>query len=139
VTKSTIDPYIEVSIHVPDWTHSPFLPPPAALGSTSTSATTYSPPANPTSSAGNPPSTGRALSYRTGVVKNNGFNPVWQENACLPFDCVGDMKDLIFVRFAVRTEGGDEDQPLAVYCSNLGSLQSGEFWEALPFSVIVLT
>lgn len=58
-------------------------------------------------------------------MKNNGFNPVWQEDLRLPFDCVGDMKDLIFVKFAVRHEGRDEEDPLAVYCTSLGSLQQG--------------
>lgn len=61
-------------------------------------------------------------------MKNNGFNPVWEEALSLPFDCVGDMRELVFVRFAVRQEGADEDkEPLAVYGVSLGSLREGEF------------
>ena len=63
---------------------------------------------------------------RTGVVKNNGFNPIWEEPLSLPFDCVGDMFDLIFLRVAVRDEREDaSDEPLAVYCVSLGSLKQG--------------
>ena len=130
--KAVIDPFVEVSVHVPDWSHSPFLP-------TSTDAAAYSAPTILTSSAlpksststptktasSTPASSARTITYRTGVVKNNGFNPVWQEDLHLPFDCVGDMMDLVFVRFAVRHEGS-EDEPLAVYCASLGSLQRGE-------------
>ena len=57
-------------------------------------------------------------------MKNNGFNPVWEQMLCLPFDLVGDMRELVFVRFAVRQEEGD-DEPLAVYCVSLGSLNVG--------------
>lgn len=35
------------------------------------------------------------------------------------------MKDLIFVRFAVKQEDKEDDEPLAVYCSSLGSLNMG--------------
>ncbi|KAG1789657.1 PLC-like phosphodiesterase [Suillus plorans] len=107
--KSTVDPYVEVSIHVPDWPHASYH--------SSSSSTTTSP-----SSTG---STGRLLSRRTNSVKNNGFNPVWQEVLSLPFDCVGDMFDLIFVRFAVRRDGDNDEEPIAVYCVSLGSLAMG--------------
>ena len=45
----------------------------------------------------------------------------------LPFDCVGGMLDLIFVKFTVRQEGKDDDndEPLAIYCVPLGSLREG--------------
>ena len=36
------------------------------------------------------------------------------------------MMDLVFVRFAVRHEGSEEE-PLAVYCASLGSLERGEY------------
>jgi phosphatidylinositol phospholipase C, delta len=68
---------------------------------------------------------GKTVSAKTSVVKNNGFNPVWEETLQLPFECVGDMMDLIFVRFVVECEDRDEDQPLAVYCASLGSLARG--------------
>ena len=58
-------------------------------------------------------------------MKNNGFNPVWDEGLSLPFDCVGDMLDLIFVRFAVKQEDKADGEPLAVYCTSLGSLEHG--------------
>lgn len=93
-----VDPFVEVSIHVPDWPHQ---------------GTTAVEPA-------------RTLSYRTGVVKNNGFNPVWEETLHIPFDCVGDMRDLIFVRFVVRQGDREDVEPLAVYSASLGSLGHGE-------------
>ncbi|KAG2120381.1 1-phosphatidylinositol-4,5-bisphosphate phosphodiesterase 1 [Suillus clintonianus] len=108
--KSMVDPYVEASIHVPDWgyaTHS------------------QSSPASATPSPSSSGSTGRLLSRRTNSVKNNGFNPIWQETLSLPFDCVGDMFDLIFVRFAVRRDGDSDEEPIAVYCASLGSLAMG--------------
>ena len=63
---------------------------------------------------------------KTSVVKNNGFNPVWEQSISLPFDCVGDMLDLVFVRFAVKQEDKDDEEPLALYCTSLASLNSGE-------------
>lgn len=105
--KSMVDPYVEVSIYVPDWPHA------SHHRSSSSSATTLT------------GSTGRLLSRRTSSVKNNGFNPVWQELLSFPFDCVGDMFDLIFVRFAVRRDGDNDEDPIAVYCVSLGSLAMG--------------
>ncbi|EGO18883.1 hypothetical protein SERLADRAFT_480572 [Serpula lacrymans var. lacrymans S7.9] len=112
--KSMINPYVEVSIHIPDWTT-----PPTAQASTSQLIPSTS------TTGSSSPTVARMLTYRTGVVKNNGFNPVWQETLSLPFDCVGGMKDLIFVRFAVRNEGDNEEEPIALYCVNLGSLEMG--------------
>ncbi|KAI0827269.1 1-phosphatidylinositol-4,5-bisphosphate phosphodiesterase 1 [Trametes gibbosa] len=114
IDKSIIDPFVEVSIHIPDWTHSPFLPDKAADA--------YSPP-----TAGNivEATSARTVTCRTGVVKNNGFNPIWEQQICLPFDLVGDMKDLVFVRFSVKQENKEDDEPLAVYCASLGSLNLG--------------
>lgn len=116
IDKSIVDPFVEVSIHIPDWTHSPFLPDKAADA--------YSPP-----TAGNivEATSARTVTCRTGVVKNNGFNPVWEQQICLPFDLVGDMKDLVFVRFSVKQENKEDDEPLAVYCASLGSLNLGTF------------
>ncbi|KAH7098050.1 PLC-like phosphodiesterase [Auriculariales sp. MPI-PUGE-AT-0066] len=100
--KQIADPYVEVSVHMPDWTHSPFDP--AAAGEGTTRA--------------------RTSTARTNVVKNNGFNPVWQETLSLAYDVVGDMRDLVFVRFEVYDETDDENS-LAEYCMSLGSLQYG--------------
>ncbi|KAH7910331.1 PLC-like phosphodiesterase [Hygrophoropsis aurantiaca] len=109
VDKSIVDPYVEVSIHIPDWTHSPYP-------NESTISLGQSPPTSTPS---------LIATYRTNAVKNNGFNPVWQESMRIPFDCVGGMQDLIFVRFAVRRDGENDDEPIAVYCVSLGSLAMG--------------
>ncbi|KAI0657617.1 1-phosphatidylinositol-4,5-bisphosphate phosphodiesterase 1 [Cubamyces menziesii] len=114
IDKSVIDPFVEVSIHIPDWTHSPFLP--------ENTADAYSPPTAATTVSA---TSARTVTCRTGVVKNNGFNPIWEQQICLPFDLVGDMKDLVFVRFSVKQENKEDDEPLAVYCASLGSLNLG--------------
>ncbi|KAJ7448275.1 1-phosphatidylinositol-4,5-bisphosphate phosphodiesterase 1 [Mycena galericulata] len=109
---SSVDPFVEVSLHVPDWSgfhpqqHGVVLAP----GS----------PSIPAASNAN------AITYRTSCVRNNGFNPVWEEKLEIPFSCVGEMMELVFVRFAVRQEGSrDDDEPLAVYCTSLACLQQG--------------
>ncbi|KDQ32544.1 hypothetical protein PLEOSDRAFT_1034074 [Pleurotus ostreatus PC15] len=125
--KTVVDPYVEVSIHVPDWTHQPFLPSPQVKADDKQSKSaedlpTYSPPSGPTATMA---TRARKISSATSVVRHNGFNPVWEEQLRLPFDCVGDMKELIFLKFAVKQEGkgGDDDEVLAVFCASLGSLQ----------------
>ncbi|KAF8184702.1 1-phosphatidylinositol-4,5-bisphosphate phosphodiesterase 1 [Pholiota molesta] len=118
IEKSIVDPYVEVSLHMPDWSHSPFLP-----ESATTAGARYSPSTDATTTT---VSSARTVSFRTNAVKDNGFNPVWQEELCLPFDCVGDMKELIFVEFVVRQEGQKEaDEPLGIYCVPLGCLEKG--------------
>ncbi|PBK93995.1 1-phosphatidylinositol-4,5-bisphosphate phosphodiesterase 1 [Armillaria gallica] len=92
IEKGSVDPYVEVSVHVPDWT---VLSPEQRK----------------------PP--------RTNMVKNNGFNPVWEEKLSIPFECVGEMKELVFIRFAVKQGGQEDGEPLAVFCASLGSLQLG--------------
>lgn len=58
------------------------------------------------------------------VVKTNGFNPVWREELCLPFDCADDMKELIYVGFVVREDGKSGDhEPLDIHCIPLGCLE----------------
>lgn len=115
LTKHIVDPFVEISLLIPDWTLTPFQ--------SDKSSSTSPQPANPNTAAS---STARTVTCRTGVVKNNGFNPVWDEALSIPFDCVGDMKDLIFVKFEVKEGDGDEHgTPLAVYCSSLGSLEEG--------------
>ena len=52
--------------------------------------------------------------------------PVWEQHLSIPFDVVGDMHELVFVRFAVKQEGMVDEEPLAVYCASLGSLNMGE-------------
>jgi phosphatidylinositol phospholipase C delta len=110
--KSMVDPFVEVSIHVPDWTQ-PLPQDSHTVG------------ASPDQQAVPGPIAARTISYRTGTVKNNGFNPIWQDKIPLTFECLGDMKDLIFVRFAVKQEDKEDEEPLALYCVSLGSLQHG--------------
>jgi len=107
--KFVIDPFVEVSLHTPDWSYFPDRSGGAAPMTNMTIGT------------------GTRAALRTSVVKSNGFNPIWEENLRIPFTCVGDMFDLIFVRFAVKHGGKDkeDDEPLAVYCTSLGSLAFG--------------
>ncbi|KAI3622690.1 hypothetical protein WG66_015489 [Moniliophthora roreri] len=129
--KAIVDPYVEVTIHVPDWTHSSSTPslnsdegstPNGGVGDVPVprivrSSSTSTRPSSATSA--------QTISYRTSVVKNNGFNPVWEEKLRIPFTCVGDMKDLIFVRFAIRQVDREDEEPLAVFCASMGCLQPG--------------
>jgi phosphatidylinositol phospholipase C, delta len=129
IDKAIIDPFVEVSLHIPDWMHSSASAV-TVIGSSvvnAASALLSQGPSEPVASllATSATSPARTVSYRTSTVKNNGFNPVWEEVLSLPYDTVGDMRELVFVRFAVREAGRDEDEPLAVYCASLGSLQEG--------------
>ncbi|KAJ7914426.1 1-phosphatidylinositol-4,5-bisphosphate phosphodiesterase 1 [Mycena leptocephala] len=77
------------------------------------------PPSSPPTSASS--MTSHVITYRTSAVKNNGFNPVWEEKLRIPFSCVGEMMELIF-------DGSkDDDEPLAVYCASLACLQQGTY------------
>ncbi|KAF8634995.1 hypothetical protein AX15_000610 [Amanita polypyramis BW_CC] len=156
VDRPVLDPYVEVTVHVPDWTYSqegPGEPGTCASPSDATSGTTAcdyegegttspadegemetpSGSSNRSRSTSSPSSStttlgalsARSVTHRTTAVKNNGFNPVWEETIRIPFECVGDMWDLVFVRFAVRQEDRDDEDPLAVYCVSLGSLGHG--------------
>ncbi|KZT59958.1 PLC-like phosphodiesterase [Calocera cornea HHB12733] len=105
--KSVMDPFVEVSVHVPDW--------PANLIETSFSR---------------PPAVSPALSKtqtaRTAVVHDNGFNPVWETRLSFSLEVVGGMRDVVFVAFAVRELGeSDDNAPLAVYVTSLANLQPG--------------
>jgi phosphatidylinositol phospholipase C delta len=126
--KPIVDPYVEVTLYVPDW--------PVVSESKKDKGKNKiakddrgglengHPTTTSTATASTP---GYSVSKRTSTVKKNGFNPVWEDELGLPFDCVGDMMDLVFVRFVVRQEVKDSDEPLAVYCAPLGSLQQGEW------------
>lgn len=134
--SSPVNPYVQVTIHVPDW------PTPPSVSANSIASGLVS--ANDAVSAvlnqgsGPPsPSSGyfptnprspRSTSYCTSVVKNNGFNPVWEENMRIPFTCVGDMKDLIYVSFAVRHTEREDVEPLAQFFASLGCLQHGMYF-----------
>ncbi|KAF8877456.1 PLC-like phosphodiesterase [Gymnopilus junonius] len=112
--KTVVDPFVEVTLYLPDW--------PLFDGKMKDKgkAKAYS------SDGGHlSPLPSRALSSRTLVVRKNGWNPVWEEKLTILFDCVGDMMDLIFVRFVVKQDDKGADEPLAMYCAPLGSLQHG--------------
>jgi phosphatidylinositol phospholipase C, delta len=112
VEKSVLDPFVQVSVYIPDWTHTPYF----------SSSEESLPALTPTAMEAH------TVSASSKVVKNNGFNPVWQERLTLPFDCVGDMRELVFVHFAVRHAGNHEEhEPLAMYCTPLSCLESGMF------------
>ncbi|PFH48424.1 hypothetical protein AMATHDRAFT_65546 [Amanita thiersii Skay4041] len=146
--RPVLDPYVEVTVHVPDWTYSSSSSSsssntPGGSGSVSerdgggvgASASATSLPMGSSAGDGDdgkPGSTttlgalsARSITYRTSAVKNNGFNPVWEEKVRIPFECVGDMWDLVFLRFVVRQEVREDEDPLAVYCVSLGSLGQG--------------
>ncbi|KZV60623.1 PLC-like phosphodiesterase [Peniophora sp. CONT] len=119
-SKGTMDPFVEVSVHVPDWMH--VLPKDTA------------PNGKPALPGGEGATPAKVAVARTGVVKNNGFNPVWAESLSLPFDVLGGMRELVFVRVAVRDAsrgiGGDEEDALAVWCASVGEIAEG--WRHLP-------
>ena len=103
VDKPALNPYVEVSVHFPDW----------GLYS--------SPPSSSTA--------GLQVSNRTSMVKSNGFNPIWEETLSLPFHVLGDMRELVFVRFAVREDGDDDNETLAVHCVSLACLREGMLYD----------
>jgi phosphatidylinositol phospholipase C delta len=147
--KNSVDPYVEVSLHVPEWTHciSPGLPPHA---SASASPLPQQEPELPLRFTTSKP---KVHTSRTSGIKNNGFNPIWNHTLRIPFDCISQpgMMELIFVRFIVKhdSSGGsgnatattttanattssgsgaykeDSAEPLALCCVSLGELQQG--------------
>ncbi|KZO94741.1 PLC-like phosphodiesterase [Calocera viscosa TUFC12733] len=105
--KSVMEPFVEVSVHAPDW--------PTNLIETSFSR----PPSNG-------PGTGKTQTARTAVVHDNGFNPVWETRLSFTVECVGGMRDVVFIAFAVRElADSDDNAPLAVYVTSLANLQPG--------------
>ncbi|KAH9931556.1 PLC-like phosphodiesterase [Fomitopsis serialis] len=126
IDRSTVDPFIEVSLHIPDWTEAPHhVPPPPLPRSRRTSQTAPDTPPADVKDPLTAVTSARTVVQRTVVVKNNGFNPVWEQQLSIPFDVTGEMQELIFVRFAVKQEGLADEEPLAVYCASLGSLNMG--------------
>jgi len=132
--KSDLDPFVEVTVFTPDW---PVVPESKAKSKNSAldkaakrkslKHRSMPEPRSPSPTrhdAGMASTPSPPVTQKTSAVKKNGFNPIWEEDLRLSFDCVADMKDLIFVRFVVRQEE-DADEPLGVYCVSLGSLQQG--------------
>jgi phosphatidylinositol phospholipase C delta len=129
--KSDLDPFVEVTVFAPDW---PVVPGSKKSGTDnarvkglkhrhSMPEVRSTSPTLPDAGMASTPSV--PVTRRTAAVMKNGFNPAWGEHLQLSFDCVADMMDLIFVRFVVRQEEKDMDEPLGVYCVSLGSLQQG--------------
>jgi len=128
--KAIVDPYVELTLYVPEWPIRPEVKmkdntrdPSKERNISSENESLQSLSPTPIMSGTSIPS--RSISARTSVVKRNGFNPVWEEKLSIPFECVGDMFDLIFVKFVVKQEDKVGDEPLAVYCASLGCLQRG--------------
>ena len=126
MSKTILDPFVEVSLHIPDWTHSPFLPPavPGDLGDT----VNYSPATERATTA--QATSARTVSVHTRTIRSNEFNPVWNEELSIPFDCVGgaEMQELIFVEVKVCQVGKEASgEPIGLYCTPLGCLEQGEY------------
>lgn len=69
----------------------------------------------------------RKVKMRTETIRNNGFNPTWNETLKLPYDLFGEgMDELVFVRFLVKDSNLDKDTFVGGYCTSLASLQKGE-------------
>lgn len=129
-----MDPYVQVIIHVPDWPDASKAAPipndwmaPDALGQ-------YEAGSSPTKSTRRPSfdrskivsGSAASVQARTGAMKNNGFDPKWQESLSLEFEVAGDMLDLVFVQFIVRDEmDNDEGHSLSMYCIPMGCLKQG--------------
>ena len=67
------------------------------------------------------------ISAWTLAVKRNGFNLVWEEKLSISFECVGDMFDLIFVKFVVKQKDKVTNEPIYIYFPggcNLSALRS---------------
>lgn len=108
-----MDPYVKIRLDIPVW---PYLGPPAS------SALSLS--------SGISPSQGgldRSVEAETAVVRNNGFNPVWDQVLEMPFDCLAGMKELIFMRVQVKDKDVDRDGFVGTYCASLGTLELGMY------------
>ncbi|KAH9030092.1 PLC-like phosphodiesterase [Lactarius hengduanensis] len=97
IDKSALDPYVEVSLPLPDWG-------------------LYSAP--PTSSSRNKCPIARAGSRTTGSTRCGRKRSAFRSRS-------SDMRELVFVRFAVRQDGDDEREALAVHCVSLACLREG--------------
>ncbi|KAI5984251.1 PLC-like phosphodiesterase [Pisolithus marmoratus] len=112
IDRNTVDPYVEVSVYTPDWTSSSFAWPSSGSSSPRTSS--------PSATSG----MALVLTVRTSPVKDNGFNPIWQESLRLTFECAANLMELVFVRFIIR-DRDRRGKPIAVHCVNLANLPMG--------------
>ena len=102
IDKDTVDPYVRIEVHSPTW-------PTSAMTS---------------ASVGN--NGDRSLKARTSVVRNNGFNPRWDETLELEFDVLGGMTEFVFVRFVIKDDDVDRDNWIGMYCACLSTMELGE-------------
>ncbi|CCC11258.1 hypothetical protein SMACR_03962 [Sordaria macrospora] len=101
----TLDPYVEVEIFLADDKR------------------------NKQDGATNAPAQETLLKYRTDIVKDNGFNPVFKGNNSYEFTVTTKYPDLIFVRWSVKLGDhkgyNDRSPPLATFTAKLGGLKQG--------------
>ena len=102
IDKDTVDPYVRIEVHLPTWP---------------TSAMTAAPVKN---------NGDRGLKTKTSAIRNNGFNPRWDETLELDFDVLGGMTEFIFVRFTIKDQDVDRDNWIGMYCACLKTLELGE-------------
>lgn len=99
----TLDPYVEVEIFLADDKR------------------------NKQDATSNAPAQETLLKYRTDIVKDNGFNPVFTNNS-YEFTVTTKYPDLIFVRWSVKLGDkgyNDRSPPLATFTAKLGGLKQG--------------
>lgn len=142
VAKSVMDPYVQLVLHTPDLPrsfpsksgHAQSPPNPTAAseaGSNPVASNVHhslDPQGSGTLKVGSKPSSGTPVlvQAKTSPVKNNGFDPVWQESLHLEFEVAGDMLDLVFAQFIVKDETySDYEHSLAMYCISLGCIRQG--------------
>jgi len=102
IDKDTVDPYVRIEIHSPTW---------------------------PTSTMTAVPVEGnvdKRLRSKTSVIRNNGFNPRWDETLELDFDVLGGMSEFVFVRFIIKDDDVDRNNWMGMYCACLKTLELGE-------------
>lgn len=149
IDQSPIDPYVKVTIHIPIWAsgQSSDSIAPVAIGPIPSKEEAELQPGEVQSSshrqeglldasgaAGDEQAGAavgeRVVKVRTRTIRNNGFNPVWNEELRLPFDVFGEgMKDLVFVRFLIKDDNEmNKDDFVGGYCTSLGSLEMGEYF-----------
>ena len=68
----------------------------------------------------------KSLEYRTRCVKDNGFNPVWNEKASFMVDCA-DFAFLVFEVFDMDL-GDATDDVVGVSVVHLSSVQNGFYF-----------
>jgi len=101
IDKDTADPYVRIDIHSPTWP---------------TSAMAAAPLKN---------NVDRGLKTKTSVIRNNGFNPCWDETLELDFDVLDGMSEFVFVRFIIKDKDLDRDNWIGMYCACLKTLELG--------------